>query len=311
MSFTQPIVFNISATYAIFDPKAMESMASHAREAANSAAIIDKRTPPKIVETPADRKRTFSQCENSSGETTNPDSYSVADSVLTQVSTAPSASASAPVSAPRSVTAKPQLSSRTSVPSSNSPMDEDTSHSVSAHDSIDQQSITISRPNQYPEIIVIDDDDDDDDQSMNEYIKKESDGKKQTYPESETQKKRSAVQKYHDNCKKIIEEDEKMILDEFEVDDEIIDLTPIMKYSRKEISPYQMKSKPEKIVTRSKTKPTSSSRSRSDYLFFPKSNETESSDNRRGRVEELPENDTENVTYSSMHQNFDKYSGSY
>ena len=34
-------------------------------------------------------------------------------------------------------------------------------------------------------------------------------------------------------------------------------------------------------------------------------------DNSRGRVEELPENETENVSYTSMHQNFDKYSGPY
>ena len=195
MSFTQPIVFNINATYAIFDPKAMESMASQAREAANSAAIMDKRTPPKMVETPADRKRTFSQCENNSAQTTSPasGSASVAESVLTHVSTAPPRSVRrlvpAPTPAPVQTQAQAQAPEQTPEPAtrsapvivseSNSEMDVDNDNSVSAHDSIVQQSIATSTPNQYLEIIVIDDDDDDD-QPIHEYIKKESEEKKQT-----------------------------------------------------------------------------------------------------------------------------------
>ena len=297
----------------------MESMASQAREAANPVAIMDKRTPPRIVETPAERKRTFSQCENSSGETTNPtsSSVSVADSVLTQVSTAPPASVPAPTQAPASVPASVPVQApvQTPAPPSNSPMDEDITHSVSAHDSIDQQSIATSTLNQYPEVIVLDDDDDDDDDPhIHLYVKKESDEKKETYPRPDTQKKRSIIQKRHVQCKKIMEIDkEKKLLDEFEVDDEIIDLTPIMKDSKKKTSRYydvhQMKINPEKIMTRSKSKQMSSSRS--DYLIFPTPNETELCDNSRGRVEELPENDTGNITYTSMHQNFDQYSGPY
>jgi hypothetical protein len=326
MSFTQPIVFNINATYAIFDPKAMESMASQAREAANSAAIMDKRTPPKMVETPADRKRTFSQCESNSAQTTNPttDSASVADSVLTQVSTAPPAPTSVPApataSVPRSVperTPEPaqqqqQPPEHESVQQSNSPIDEDTSHSVSAHDSIDQQSIATSRPNQYPEIIVIDDDDDDD-EPMHVYIKKESDDKRETSPRSETQTKRLRIRKHHDQCKKIMDIDkERKLLDQFKIDDEMSEFTPTIKNAEKNELRYREKChKKQKtpVWTRSKSKQTFSSRS--DYLILPNVKEAGMNDN-YGRVEVLPDDsDEHDVSYSLMHQNFDNYSGPY
>ena len=331
MSFTQSIVFNINATYAIFDPKAMESMASQSREAANSVAIMDKRTPPKIMETPADRKRTFSQCENISAQTTIPasDSASVTDSVLTHIYTMASRPISAPVSAsasapaptpaptpasiPASAPVQPQPPSRVSVPPSNYPIDEDTIQSVSAHDSIDQQSIATSRPTQYPEVIVIDDDDDDDDEPIHGYIKKESDEKKETSPRSETHKKRQTIQKYHDQCKKIMEIDkERKLLDQFKIDDEMAEFTPTIKNAEKNDLQYHKKyHKKEKtpVWTRSKSKQTVSSRS--NYLILPNVKETGMNDN-HGKVEVLPDDSAEHeVSYSSMHQNFDKYTGPY
>lgn len=292
-------------------------MASQAREAVNSTAIMDKRTPPRIVEASVDRKRTFSQCENNSAQTTSPasGSASVADSVLTQVSTMASAPASAPTSVPER-TPEPaqqqQPPEHESVQQSNSPMDEDTSHSVSAHDSIDQQSIATSRPNQYPEVIVIDDDDDDD-EPMHVYIKKESDEKRETSPTSETQTKRLSIRKHHDQCKKIMDIDkERKLLDQFKIDDEMSELTPTIKNDEKNASRYREKyHKKQKtpVWTRSKSKQTFSSRS--NFVILPNVKEAVMNDN-HGRVEVLPDDsDEHDVSYSSMHQNFDKYSGPY
>ena len=298
----------------------MESMASQSREAANPVAIMDKRTPPKIVETPDDRKRTFSQCENNSDQTTSP--ASVADSVLTQVSTMASPPVSAPVSASAPATAPApertpepaqQPPEHEPVQQSNSPMDEDTSHSVSAHDSIDQQSIATSRPNQYPEVIVIDDDDDDDEPMMYVYIKKESDEKKETSPKLETQTKRLSIRKYQDQCKKIMDIDkERKLLDQFKIDDEMAEFTPTIKNAEKNASRYREKyHKKQKtpVWTRSKSKQTFSSRY--DYLILPNVKEAGMNDN-HGRVEVLPDDSAEHdISYSSMHQNFDNYSGPY
>lgn len=308
-------------------------MASQAREAVNPAALMDKRTPPRIMETPDDRKRTFSQCENNSAQTTSPDSGSdsVADSVLTQISTMASppvsalVTASAPATAPASVPATATAPERTpepaqqqqppeheSVQQSNSPMDEDTIQSVSAHDSIDQQSIATSRPNQYPEVIVIDDDDDDE-PMMHVYIKKESDEKKETSPRSEPQTKRLSIRKYHDQCKKIMEIDkERKLLDQFKIDNEMSELTPTIKNAEKNASRYREKyhnKEKTPIWTRSKSKESFSSRS--NYLILPNVKETGMNDN-HGSVEVLPDASAEHdVSYSSMHQNFDNYSGPY